>query len=85
MRENKRNKSIEDFEEDCANMLEIVKDCIVLHGKFLNYHQGVNANLSVSMKKLDEYQNKVLEMEQKSKILKKVFTLYFFQHPRIFY
>lgn len=78
LRENKRNKSIEDFEGDCANMLEIVKDCIVLHRKFLNHHQEVTANLSISKKKLDEYQTKLLEIEQKSKILKKVSNFYLF-------
>lgn len=79
LRENKRNKSIEDFEADCANMLEIVKDCIILHRKFQNHHQEITANLSISKKKLDEYQNKLLEIEQKSKILKKVSNFFFFK------
>lgn len=63
-------------------MLEIVKDSIILHRKFLNHHQEVNANLLISKKKLDEYQNKLLEMEQKSKILKKVSTFIFLSMPK---
>lgn len=72
MHENKRNKTIEDFEGDCADMLETTKDCIMLYKKFFNHHQEICAQLSVTKKKLHETEDKQLEMEQKSKILKKV-------------
>lgn len=70
---------MDDFDGDCSDMLNMARDCIELHNKFLNYHQEVNAHLSVSKNKLQEAENKLLEMEQKSKILKKVSVLFTLQ------